>query len=88
MLDRDARARRQAPPQAMLRRCLGLRGGYCAAAGGWIRRRRRRATGHRRRGRDGLNFPCARIFVVRSAPHAAWSILFFLGRGRRGTDWN
>ena len=30
MLNRDARARRQAPPRATLRRSLGLRGGKCA----------------------------------------------------------
>ena len=30
MLNRDARARRQAPPRATLRRSLGLRGGNCA----------------------------------------------------------
>ena len=30
MLNRDARARRQAPPRATLRRSLGLRGGDCA----------------------------------------------------------
>ena len=29
-LNRDARARRQAPPRATLRRSLGLRGGNCA----------------------------------------------------------
>ena len=30
MLDRNARARRQAPPRATLRRSLGVRGGDCA----------------------------------------------------------
>ena len=30
MLNRDARARRQTPPRATLRRSLGLRGGDCA----------------------------------------------------------
>ena len=30
MLNRGARARRQAPPRATLRRSLGLRGGNCA----------------------------------------------------------
>ena len=30
MLNRDARARRQAPPRATLWRSLGLRGGNCA----------------------------------------------------------
>ena len=30
MLNRDARARRQAPPRPTLRRSLGLRGGNCA----------------------------------------------------------
>ena len=29
LLNRDARAWRQAPPRATLRRCLGLRGGDC-----------------------------------------------------------
>ena len=31
MLSREGRARRQAPPQAILRRSLGLRGGHCAS---------------------------------------------------------
>ena len=57
MLGRDARARRQTPPRATLRRSLGLRRGNCAGKrldlideGG----RRLSVDG---RGRDGLNSP-------------------------------
>ena len=45
MPNRDARARRQAPPQAKLRHSV------TAPVGGWIRRRRRMKTEHRRAGK-------------------------------------
>ena len=57
-------------------------------AGGWIRRLRRRATERRRAGKRRIKLSLNEIFFFRSALQTAWSILFFFGRGRRGTDWN
>ena len=87
MLNRDARARKQAPPRATLRRSLGLRGGNCAAEAGFDDEGGGRLAVDGR-GRDGITFPEQQFLFFRPAPQAAWSILFFLGRGRGGTDWN
>ena len=81
MLNRDARARRQAPPRATLRRSLGLRGGECAGRrldsttkeeGDWP------STGGDET--DGT-LPERGFLFSRSAPQTAWSTLFFLDGG-------
>ena len=84
MLNRDARARRQAPPRATLWRSLGLRVEGTAPAGGWIRRRRRISTGRRRTGKRRVELSLKHFFVFRSAPQAAWSILCFFETGQKG----
>ena len=87
MLNRDARARRQAPPRATLRRGLGCEEGT-APAGGWIRRRRSRATGRRRAGKGRIELSLNEIFFFQISAASCVEHFVFLGRGRRGTDWN
>ena len=81
MLNRDVRARRQAPPQVKLRHSL------TAPAGGWIRRRRERKETERRRAvKRPIDFTLREnLCVFRSGLQVA-SIFLFLGRGRRATD--
>ena len=57
MLNRDARARRQAPPRATLRRSLGLRGGNCAGQEAGFDDEGGGRLAVDGRGRDGLNSP-------------------------------
>ena len=95
MLNRDACARRQAPPRATLRCSLGLSGGTAPAAG-CIRRRKRRATERRRAGKAGKRRIELSLFTVFFSENFYFSdqhrklrgAFCFLGRGRRGTDWN
>ena len=86
MLNRDARARRQAPPRATLRRSLGLRGGDCAGRrldsttkeeGDWS------STGGEE---TDCTLPEREILFFRSAPQTAWSILFFFWTGEKGNQ--
>ena len=81
MLNRDARARMQAPPRAALRRSLGLRGGNYAGRrldsttkeeGDWP------STGGEE---TDLTLPERGRLFFRSAPQAAWSILCFRDGG-------
>ena len=71
MLNRDVRARRQAPPQATLRPSLLRRyeAGYEDEGGA------RQSVDEL--GRDGLNSPCARIFVYQIRTASARIVLFF-----------
>ena len=87
MLNWDARARRQAPPQATLWRSLGRVEGT-APAGGWIRRRRRRATERRRAGKTRIELSLNENFRFSDQHRKLRGAFCFLGRGRRGTDWN
>ena len=82
VLNRDARARRQAPPRATLRRSLGLRGGDCAG------RRldsttRRRATERRRAGKRRIEISLNENFVFQIST-ASREEHFVFGTGEKG----
>ena len=80
MLNRDVRARRQAPPQAKLRHSL------TAPVGGRICRRRKRETERRRAGKIRIALTLNEKIVSEIRTASARSILFSR-RGRKRTCW-
>ena len=83
MLNRDARARRQAPPRATPRRSLGVRGGT-APAGGWTRRRGKRATGRRRAGERRIELSLNENFSFSDQHRKLRGAFFFFWTGEKG----
>ena len=75
MLNRDVRARRQAPPRAILRHSS-----LTAPAGGWIRRRRGRETEPRRAGKRRVVLALRENYCFsRSEPHVRGAFCFWEG---------
>ena len=83
MLNRDARARRQASPRATLRGSLGCVEGT-APAGGWVRRPRRRATERRRAGKRRIKLSLTENFCFSDQHSKLQGAFCFSGRGEKG----
>ena len=84
VLNRDVRARRQAPPQAKLRYSP------TAPAGGWIRLRRKRETERRPAGERLIEVTlCDNFGVFRSEPQVRGAFCFWGGGGGEptGREW-
>ena len=59
-----------------------------APTGGWIRRRRRRATECRQAGKRRVELSLNENICFSDQHRKLRGAFCFLGRGRRGTDWN
>ena len=59
-----------------------------APAGGWIRRRRRRATERQLAVKRRVELSLNKIFCFPDQHRKLRGAFCFLGRGRKGTDWN
>ena len=87
VLNRDVRARRQAPPRATLLRSLGLSGENCAGSrldSTTKEEGDRMSTGGEETDRT---HPERELLFVCKHRKLRGAFCFF-GRGRRGTDWN
>ena len=83
MLNRDARARRQAPPRRRYGAVSVCVEG-AAPAGGCIRRRRRRATGRRRAGKRRIELSLNENFGFSDQHRKLRGAFCFLGTGEKG----
>ena len=87
MLDREARARRQAPPQAILRRSPGLRGGNCARRGLHSTTKEEGDWASTSGEETDCTLPEREVSVFQIST-ASCEQPFCLARGRSTTDWN
>ena len=84
LLNRDARARRQAPLQDILRQSL------IAPEGGWIRRQRRRETERRRAGKRRIELTLREILCASDQNRTCEELFCFWDAGEgepTGREW-